>query len=39
MVIFKFTLGHNKITQYKMDIEGGVYYNQWGGTKFTVEKN
>lgn len=35
---FKFTLGHNKITQYKMDIEGGVYYNRWGGTRFTVEK-
>lgn len=36
---FKFTLGHNKITQYKMDIEGGVYYNRWGGTRFTVEKS
>ena len=27
-------------TQYKMDIEGGVYYNnRWGGTKFIVQKN
>ncbi|MFV0143051.1 MULTISPECIES: hypothetical protein [Empedobacter] len=36
----KFKLGFNKITQYKMDIEGGVYYNnRWGGTKFIVQKN
>lgn len=36
----KFKLGYNKITQYRMDIEGGVYYNnRWGGTKFIVQKN
>lgn len=32
-------LGVNNITEYKMDIEGGIFYNNsWGGTKFVVEK-
>jgi hypothetical protein len=37
---FKVVLGYNKVTKFKVDMEGGALYNnKWGGSKFSVEKN
>ena len=34
-----FKLGYNKVMSYKVNMEGGAYFdNRWGGAKFTVSK-